>query len=131
MTTHLVEPYGGELIELVLPEAQRDAVKATSREWPSWDLTPRQLYDLELLLCGALSPLTGFMGPGDYDSVCARMRLADDTLWPIPITLDISEELAGALEPGGKLALRDAEGVMLAALHVDELWRPDLAAESQ
>jgi sulfate adenylyltransferase len=131
MTSHLVEPYGGELIELVLPEAQRDAVKATSREWPSWDLTPRQLHDLELLLCGALSPLTGFMGPGDYDSVCARMRLADDTLWPIPITLDISEALAGTLEPGAKLALRDAEGVMLAVLHVDEIWRPDLAAESQ
>ena len=56
-------------------------IRAASREWPSWDLTPRQLCDLELLLEGAFSPLSGFLGQADHDAVCDRMRLADGTLW--------------------------------------------------
>jgi sulfate adenylyltransferase len=61
------------------------------------------------------------MTRADYESVCAAMRLADRTLWPMPITLDIPEELARGLGPGATLALRDPEGVMLAALHVEEV----------
>jgi sulfate adenylyltransferase len=59
------------------------------------------------------------------------MRLADGTLWPIPITLDVTEELAESLSPGCVLALRDPEGVMLAALRVSETWRPDRLAEAR
>jgi ATP sulfurylase len=70
------------------------------------------------------------MTRADYESVCAGMRLADGTLWPVPITLDIPEELARGLGPGTMLALRDPEGVMLAALHVEEVWRPNLLAEA-
>jgi sulfate adenylyltransferase len=131
VTSQLIEPYGGELIEPMVPEARQDEIKAASQEWPSWDLTPRQLCDLELLLSGALSPLTGFMGQADHASVCERMRLADGTLWPIPITLDISEKLAEQLQEGAQLALRDLEGVMLGLLHVEQIWRPDLTAECQ
>jgi sulfate adenylyltransferase len=71
------------------------------------DLQPRQLCDLELLLSGGFSPLRGFLGRADYESVCARMRLADGTLWPIPVTLDVTEEMAAKLAPGGSSALRD------------------------
>jgi sulfate adenylyltransferase len=106
-------------------------LKAASRDWPSWDLTPRQLCDLELLLSGGFSPLRGFMGRADYASVCAEMRLADGTLWPIPIVLDVPEEVAATLEPGGMLALRDPEGMMIAALGVDELYCPDREAEAE
>nr|MDP9122512.1 bifunctional sulfate adenylyltransferase/adenylylsulfate kinase [Acidobacteriota bacterium] len=103
-----------------------------SRDWPSWDLTPRQLCDLELLLSGAFSPLTGFMGRADHDSVCEHQRLASGTLWPIPILLDVTPALAERLEPGKTvLALRDPEGVMLAALHVEEAWEPDPRAGAE
>src|ERR1700730_8772139 len=81
---------------------------------------------------GSFSPLTGFLGRADHDAVCSRLRLADGTLWPIPITLDLPRELAGRLQAGRiSLALRDDEGVMLAARHVEELWEPDLAASAQ
>jgi len=119
---------------LIDPRVGPDAaaeLKAQSRDWPSWDLTPRQMCDLELLLCGGFSPLTGFMSRADHESVCERMRLADGTLWPMPITLDVTEELAGQLKVGGSLALRDPEGVMLARLAVEELYRPDPRAEAR
>jgi sulfate adenylyltransferase len=86
---------------------------------------------VELLLNGAFSPLAGFLGRADYEKVCESMRLADGTLWPIPVTLDVTEELAKSLEPGSTLALRDPEGVMLAALHVEEVWKPDRTAEAE
>jgi sulfate adenylyltransferase len=129
---HLIEPHGGILVNLLVSPERSAELKAASRDWPSWDLTPRQFCDLELLLNGSFSPLTGFLGKADHDSVCERMRLADGTLWTIPITLDIPRELAAKLSPGKSvLALRDPEGVMLAALHVEELWEPDLAASAQ
>ncbi len=106
------------------------AIKSESRDWASWDLTPRQMCDLELTLNGGFSPLKGFMTRADYDGVCESMRLADGTLWPMPITLDVSEEVAKTLEPGAMLALRDPEGVMLAALHVEDVWQPDRKAEA-
>jgi sulfate adenylyltransferase len=59
------------------------------------------------------------------------MRLADGTLWPIPVTLDVSEEFARSINPGRTIALRDPEGVMLAALHVEEIWQPDRQAEAK
>ena len=70
------------------------------------------------------------MGREDYERVCKEMRLADGTLWPIPITLDVSEELAQSLSPGSQLALRDEEGVMLASLSVEVVWEPDREAEA-
>jgi sulfate adenylyltransferase len=124
-----IEPHGGTLVELLADERRTEALKAASRDWPSWDLTPRQLCDLEMLMDGSFSPLTGFLGKKDHESVCRDMRLADGTLWPIPVTLDVPEAIGRELRRGTSLALRDPEGVMLAALHVEEVWQPDLAAE--
>src|SRR3989304_10388221 len=112
------------------PERRADSL-AAARHWLSWDLTPRQLCDLELLLNGAFSPLRGFLTRAAYESVCAKLRLADGALWPIPIVLDVTEELAQKLGPGALLALRDPEGVLLAALRVEEVWRPDRTAEAE
>jgi len=130
LTDHLIVPHGGTLVDLLVDDERVGQLKDASRDWESWDLTPRQLCDLELLLSGGFSPLTGFMTQADYAGVCSSMRLADGTIWPIPITLDVSEELADTLSAGSTLALRDAEGVILAALHVEEVWRPDLEAEA-
>ena len=130
MSDHLISPHGGPLINLFSDAALSTELKAESRDWPSHDLTPRQLCDLELLVSGGFSPLSGFMGREDYERVCKEMRLADGTLWPIPITLDVSEELAKSLSPGSQLALRDEEGVMLASLKVEVVWEPDREAEA-
>ena len=130
MTDHLIAPHGGTLVNLIADTDRTTTIKAESRDWPSFDLTPRQLCDLELIMSGAFSPLTGFLTRADYDPVCSDMRLADGTLWPIPITLDVPEELGQTLSPGSNLALRDAEGVMIAALHVEDVWQPDREAEA-
>src|ERR1700735_1436125 len=126
----LPRPHGGELVNLIASRERAAELQRNSREWASWDLTPRQVCDLELLLNGGFSPLRGFMSRADYESTCAQMRLADGTIWPIPITLDVSEEFAKTIGSGTSIALRDAEGVMLAALHVDELWKPDRSEEA-
>jgi len=98
---------------------------------PSWDLTPRQVCDLELLMNGAFHPLKGFLGQADYEGVVETMRLADGTLWPIPVTLDVSQAFADTVEPGQDIALRDAEGVILAILSITDKWVPDKAREAE
>ncbi|MBI2221527.1 MAG: bifunctional sulfate adenylyltransferase/adenylylsulfate kinase [Acidobacteria bacterium] len=127
----MIAPHGGTLVDLVAPPERRREVQNASRDWPSWDLTPRQICDLELLLNGGFSPLQGFMTRTDYDPACRDMRLACGLLWPIPVVLDLPEERAAGLAPGSTLALRDAEGVMLAILHVEDVWRPDREQEAQ
>jgi len=131
-TSHLIPPHGGELIDLTAQPEKAAELKAQSREWPSWDLTPRQLCDLELLMSGGFSPLRGFMTKADYEGVRDKMHLANGVLWPIPITLDVKEEFAKSLKAGhSKIALRDPEGVMLGVLHVEEVWQPDREAEAK
>ncbi len=131
MRKHLIEPHGGRLVNLLLEPEEANQLKLDSRDWPSHDLNGRQICDLEMLMNGSFSPLQGFLTKKDYDSVCDKMRLADGNIWPIPIILDVSEETASNLKVGSKLALRDLEGVMLAALEVEDIWQPDLEAEAQ
>ena len=127
--SHLIAPHGGELVDLFVSTARAAEIKTQSKEWVSWDLTARQICDLELLTNGGFSPLRGFMVRKDYDSVCQNMTLANGTLWPMPITLDVTEEFSKKLTAGSsKIALRDPEGVMLAVLHVEDIWQPDRKA---
>jgi len=131
-TSHIIPPHGGELVNLIAQSERAQELKAHSREWPSWDLTARQICDLELLLSGGFSPLRGFLNKADYESVCHKMHLSNGLVWPMPITLDVKEEFAKTLTPGkSTIALRDAEGVMLAVLHVEEVWQADRQAEAK
>src|SRR4051812_20321813 len=131
-TSHLIAPHGGELVNLMAAPERAAELKAHSREWPSWDLTARQLCDLELLMSGGFSPLRGFMTRADYEGVCHNMRLKNGLLWPMPIMLDVTEQFAKSLNPGkSQVALRDPEGVMLGVLHVEEVWQPDRKAEAE
>jgi sulfate adenylyltransferase len=116
---------------LIVDEGRSEELRKASRDWQSVNLTQRQASDLELILNGGFSPLRSFMGRVDYNSVVRNMRLGDGTLWPIPIVLDISAQLASEMSHGEPLALRDPEGVMLAALFVEEVWEPDREAEAQ
>jgi sulfate adenylyltransferase len=132
VSDHLIAPHGGTLVNLVVDPERAAELKAASAEWPSWDLTPRQACDLELLLNGGFSPLRTFLGQADYESVRDQMRLTDGTLWPMPVCLDVPEDVATQLSPGNSsLALRDVEGVIIAVLHVEEIYRPDRTDEAE
>ena len=129
--SQLIAPHGGRLVDLFVAADQREALKHEAAQLPAWDLTARQLCDLELLATGAFSPLEGFMARADYESVCRDLRLADGTLWPMPVTLDVSREFADKLGDARQVALRDPEGVILAILDVADRWEPDREAEAR
>jgi sulfate adenylyltransferase len=125
------EPHGGALKSLYLDAAQVTEEKSRARDLPSWDLTMRQICDLELLLNGAFSPLEGFLDQRDYDRVLADMRLAGGVLWPLPITLDVTAAFAEPLREGDSIALRDQEGVLIATMEISSLFRPDKELEAR
>jgi sulfate adenylyltransferase len=125
------EAHGGKLQELYLSESAAEAEKIAARDYPSWDLTDRQLCDLELLLNGAFSPLSGFLSRSDYDAVLASMRLSSGLVWPIPINLDVSAQFAANLREGDRIALRDPEGVLIATMAVSDRWEPDKKHEAR
>lgn len=133
--------FGGDVMEnisdrgkafqdLMVDDRSAMELKKEAVSLPSWDLTQRQIWDIELLLNGGFYPLKGFLGKADYDLVCSRMRLKDGTLWPIPINLDVTEAFASQITLGDRIALRHPEGMVLAILTVDSLWLPDTADEA-
>ncbi|OLS52902.1 bifunctional sulfate adenylyltransferase/adenylylsulfate kinase [Rhodovulum sulfidophilum] len=117
--------------ELYVSHESAQKLKVEAGDLPSWDLTPRQICDLELLMNGGFNPLKGFLDEADYDSVVERMRLEDGTLWPMPVTLDVSTEFADKIEIGQDIALRDQEGVILATMTVTSRWEPDKHREAE
>ncbi len=116
---HIIAPHGGKLVNRMRDGLSDDASLV------SVTLTERQQCDLEMLAIGALSPLEGFMGAADFDSVCDKMSLADGTAWPMPITCAVSDEVAGKIKAGDKVALRDDQGRFLATLDVKETFKQD------
>ena len=119
------------LPELYVSSESAQKLKAEAADLVSWDLTPRQICDLELLMNGGFHPLKGFLSEQDYDSVVETMRLADGTLWPMPVTLDVSDAFAESIALGQDIALRDQEGVILATMTVTDKWVPDKAREAE
>jgi len=102
----------------------------TINELNSWQLTDRQLCDIELILNGAFDPLNGFLDKKNYDLVLKDMRLENGSLWPIPITLDVTDEFVSMISESEKIVLRDKEGFALAILTIEDIWRPDLSFEA-
>lgn len=109
---------------------ERAALLAEAIEAKAWNLTARQLCDLELLMNGGFSPLRGFMGEADYNSVLKTMRLCDGSLFPLPICLDVESGFAETISLGDNIALKDGEGVTLALLHVSDKWVADKRFEA-
>lgn len=120
-----------EIVELYADATRTAELKASLGEMSVWALTKRQSCDLELLAAGGFAPLTGFLGRKEYESVVRHMRLTDGSIWPIPITLDVSEGFAEGLSQGDKVALSDPEGVPTAVLTVEDIWRPDRDVEAE
>ena len=117
--------------ELYVSHESAQKLKVEAADLISWDLTPRQICDLELLMNGGFNPLKGFLLEADYNSVVETMRLEDGSLWPMPITLDVGEAFAEKLNIGQDIALRDQEGVILATMTVTDRWMPDKAKEAK
>ncbi len=93
-------------------------------------LNSRQLCDIELLLNGGFYPLTGFNTEKDYNSILTNMRLTNGTVWPIPVTLDVSNEFADSLVPGEMLLLEDFEGDKIALMQISDIYKPDIEREA-
>jgi sulfate adenylyltransferase len=125
----LITPHGGKLINRVLSaEAAREASKSAD-SLPSITLSAREQGDLEMIAIGAFSPLTGFMGRKDFTSVCKDMRLADGTVWPIPVTLSPADDVAAKVKEGQKVALKDDDGRLLGVMTITEKYAHDKALE--
>lgn len=128
-------PHGGVLKDLLARDApKRDELFAESETLKDIILTERQLCDLELILSGGFSPLEGFLNEKDYNGVVENLRLADGTLFSIPINLDVSkEEIERAqIKPGARITLRDfRDDAPLAIITVDDVYRPDKEREAK
>lgn len=117
-------------VNLIVSEERQAVLKKLSSTMPDIILNDRQICDFELLATGVFSPLTGFMTQIDYESVLDRMRLGSGELWPIPICLDIPENLAASLETGQSVTLRDPEGFLLGILDIQDIWPLDMEKEA-
>jgi sulfate adenylyltransferase len=127
----MIEPHGGKLNHLIVDADRAGLLKDIALNLPDIILNERQLCDFELLATGAFSPLKGFMKRADYESVLDRMKLQDDTLWPLPICLDLADLTARSLEVGQSAALRDPEGFLLGVLHIEDIWAIDKEKETR
>ena len=131
MISSLIAPHGDRLVSLYAEPDRIDYLRAEAKHYPSWNLRPRQLCDLELLMNGGFSPLQGFMNEADYTNVLERCTLQDTTVWPIPLVLDVTPAFAAALHKVEKIGLRDTEGVLLAVLTIEDLWEVTRPAEEK
>ncbi|MFN8560849.1 MAG: bifunctional sulfate adenylyltransferase/adenylylsulfate kinase [Anaerolineae bacterium] len=124
----LIAPYGGKLVNLLVPPDELEARKAYANRLRSLQLSQRSVCDLELLAVGGFSPLDRFMGQADYERVVEEMRLADGTLFPIPVTLPVAED--ADIYVGEDIALRNDKNELLAIMKVEEkyAWNPEAAA---
>ncbi|HEY0734835.1 MAG TPA: bifunctional sulfate adenylyltransferase/adenylylsulfate kinase [Herpetosiphonaceae bacterium] len=125
----LNSPYGGTLVDLLVPASELAHVKSYANQLPSIQLSERSACDLELLATGAFSPLDRFMGQADYQSVLDNMRLASGAIFPIPITLPVEEN--PDLRIGQEIALRDAKQNLLAIMTIEEMYTWDREEVSQ
>jgi len=119
-----IPPYGGQLVNLIVNDAERRELTEYANKLPSLQLSPRSLCDIELLSVGAFSPLDRFMGKADYAGVVKEMRLANGTLFPIPITLPVAD--ASSIQVGRDIVLRSPNNDLIAIMTVEEVfeWSP-------
>lgn len=120
-----------QLTNLLVNEEQNLILKKLSSTMPDVILNSRQICDFELLTTGVFSPLKGFMKQIDYESVLDRMRLESGELWPVPICLDIGENLALTLETGQSVTLRDSEGFLLGIMNIESIWPVNIKKEAK
>ena len=121
--TNLISPYCGELVDLVASGEQLEELRDQAARLPTVQISERAACDLELMATGAFSPLDRFMDREDYRSVVEDMRLADGTLFPIPVTLPVDVDDSKALD--GTVSLRDSQNHLLAVMDVEDVYEWD------
>jgi sulfate adenylyltransferase len=126
-----VAPHGGLLVDRFVPPTEAEALRRRADGLPSVALDARELADLELIATGAVSPLTGFLGSADYRRVLLELRLADGTVWPLPLTLAVEDQARPSVVPGAEVALRDSSGRLWAVLEVAEVFERDPLEEAR
>lgn len=126
----LINPHGGILVNREVAEPERTRLLRLAAELPQLQVSARAVSDLELIATGAYSPLDGFLGEQDYQSVLEGMRLANGLPWSIPVTLAVSSEEAKALRPGQDVALRQGDD-LLAILHLQDKFTYDKEREAE
>jgi sulfate adenylyltransferase len=131
MVDGLIAPHGGTLINRMLTGEQLAEQKRIAASAKRVTLDAFALSDLELIANGAFSPLTGFMGQADYNSVVETMRLADGTVWSLPITLPVPHDVANTINVGETVALAGEDGVIYGTLEVTETYVPDKEKEAK
>ncbi|HYZ14080.1 MAG TPA: sulfate adenylyltransferase [Actinomycetota bacterium] len=127
-----IAPHGGTLVDLLVSEGDRDKLADEARNFPKLTVNERELSDLEMLSIGALSPLTGFQGKAEYDSILDSMHLPNGLPWTIPVTLSLTDEEAKRI--GGTEAVSlvpDEAAEPLAILEVDEVFEREREREAQ
>ena len=125
----LIAPYGGALVNLLVEGAERVELIRRAGELTSIQLSSRVLCDLELMATGAFSPLSRFMGRADYRRVLEEMRLADGTLFSIPVTLPVQD--VSGIRSGQEIALRTATNNLMAWMQVEEIFERDVEMEAR
>src|ERR1700683_3056879 len=126
----LVSPLGGALVDLLMTSDGIADLGTHTGDLVSRRLSETASADLALLGSGAYSPLNGFQGRNDYESVVEHAALGDGTAWTLPITLPAGDQ-ARALQEGAVVALRDESGHLLGALTVTEIYDRDVEAEAR
>jgi len=124
-------PHGGRLINRILEGRAREEWLQRAAQLPRVRLNARQLADVEMIAVGAFSPLEGFMGSRDYESVLREERLANGVVWTIPVTLGVTEDTKQAIGTAEAVALTDAEARVVAVLDLEEIFRYDREREAQ
>ena len=120
----LVAPHGGSLVNRILSADAAEKAKAQAKGLAQVTLSPREQGDWELLAVGGFSPLKGFMGQKDFTRVCNEMRLADGTVWPIPVILSPADDVTAKISVGDTIALNDSNGQLLGTMKVTEKYPP-------
>ncbi len=129
MSSHLIQPHGGKLVNRIVDADQASKLKAAAADLPKITLSAKQACDLEMIAIGAFSPLTGFVKKADFEGICKDMHLANGTAWPIPITLSVDDAVKGTLKEGGQAALYHNDGTLLAVIDCEEIYAHDKKME--
>jgi sulfate adenylyltransferase len=135
MTAHdpeqTIAPHGGSLVDLLVPQSERDAMRREAQNHPKLVVSERELSDLEMLAIGALSPLRGFVDERDYRSILETMHLTNGLPWTIPVTLSAGEDDIKRIGRSDAVALTPGGGEPLAILELSETYERDKAAEAR
>ena len=128
----LITPHGGKLVNRIASGPEAEALRKEAAGLKSIELTQKQSCDLEMIGIGAFSPLEGFMGKADFESVCTDMKLASGDIWPIPILLAVENSKAPSV--GDRVALyatapSTGEKVLQGVMTVEEVFAHDKPLE--